>query len=147
MFASIGICNNIFACQELNLQSNINRLQLALSFGILAASSLVCPSQWKVLERGQQRSAEDVALVGSWLSQWHYCSVRTKIQRSHLFIAKIRKLVLWYSLRILIIDVVDFLCNVWPFILFKILIQIFEMICYILNFFSNKINHNKKIFF
>jgi hypothetical protein len=42
-----------------------------------------------------------------------------------------------------LLDVVDFLCNVWPFVLFKILIQIFKMICYISNFFSNKINHNK----
>jgi hypothetical protein len=68
-FASIGTCNGIFACEELNLQSNINPLELALSFDILAASSLVCSSLRKVLE--------EVALVESSLSRWHYCSVGT----------------------------------------------------------------------
>jgi hypothetical protein len=48
-----------------------------------------------------------------------------------------------YFLWILIVDTVDFLCNIWLFILFKILIQIFKIICYISNFFSNKTNHNK----
>jgi hypothetical protein len=44
----------------------------------------------------------------------------------------------FYSLWILIVNIVIFY-NVWSFVLIKILIQIFKIICYILNFFSNKI--------
>jgi hypothetical protein len=50
-----------------------------------------------------------------------------------------------FSLRILKVDIIDFLCNVWLFILFKILILIYKIISYILNFFifSDKSNRNK----
>jgi hypothetical protein len=38
---------------------------------------------------------------------------------------------------ILIVDIFDFLCKVWLFIIFKI----FKIICYISNFFSDKIKY------
>jgi hypothetical protein len=47
-----------------------------------------------------------------------------------------------YSLQILIIDTINSLCNVWPFVLFKILILIYKIISYVLIFFSDKSNHN-----
>jgi hypothetical protein len=37
----------------------------------------------------------------------------------------------------------SFLCHILPFFLFKIVIQIYIIICYISNFFSDKTYHNK----
>jgi hypothetical protein len=45
-----------------------------------------------------------------------------------------------------IIVTIDFLSYVWPFVLFKILVQICTIITHDLFFFSNKMNHNKNIF-
>jgi uncharacterized membrane protein (DUF373 family) len=39
--------------------------------------------------------------------------------------------------------IIDFLCYILPFVLFKILIQICKIISYISTFFRNKTNHNK----
>jgi hypothetical protein len=50
------------------------------------------------------------------------------------------------NLRILIIDPVDFFHNILLLILYKILIIIYKIINYNLNFFSYKSNHNKQYY-
>jgi hypothetical protein len=47
------------------------------------------------------------------------------------------------SLWILIVDAVDFIHNIWLFVLFKILILIYKIIIQISNSFSDKPKHNK----
>jgi hypothetical protein len=47
------------------------------------------------------------------------------------------------SLWILIVDTVDFFYTMFDYLFFKILILMYKIISYILNFFNDKSNHNK----
>jgi hypothetical protein len=72
--------------------------------------------------------------------KWRRKENRKKIKEWIIYFLKLGFIIYNdYSLWILIVDVVDILCNIWLFVLFKIL----KNICYISNLFSNKINDNK----